>query len=119
MLVVEDHPAVLEALVDLLEAEPRLHVAGAYGTAEAALDALPAAAPDVVVTDVRLPGMGGLEMVRRLRADRPGLPVVAISAHPAEVFGPLAELAGAVQFVEKRSVAGHLVRAVRRAHALR
>jgi two-component system chemotaxis response regulator CheY len=55
-----------------------------------ALEVFGADAPDLVITDYKMPGMNGDELLRRLRASRPGLPAVMISANPIDV-GPMLE----------------------------
>jgi CheY-like chemotaxis protein/DNA-binding XRE family transcriptional regulator len=109
VLVVDDEPGVRAVVAELLAGE-------GYATAEAGdgLAALAAAAadpPDAVVTNLGMPRLGGQGLIRRLRADRPGLPVVAMSAREDQPLVPgvpfvakpfrverlLAELAGALR----------------------
>ena len=107
VLVVDDHPVVREALADVIEATDGLSV---WGTAASGDDALaqleatgPARAdgPGVVVTDVRMPGMTGLELVAEVRSRWPALPCLVFSAQQSGTFAARARAAGAAGFVEK------------------
>jgi len=85
ILVVDDEEAVGYVFERYLSIKG-YRVSVAY-SGEQALDAFRADAPDVVITDFKMPGMNGDELLRRLRALQPGLPAVLISANPIEV-GP-------------------------------
>ena len=109
IFLVEDHPAMREAYASVLTREPGLKVCGVAETAEAALDVLAGAPCDLVVTDVRLPGMNGIELTARLRALRPSLPVLVITGHEDGAFDRRAREAGARAFLPKRLAARDLV----------
>ena len=98
-----------EAYAAVLEQEPRLRLCGSVESAEDALDALREVECDLVVTDLRLPGMSGVDLVGRLRDERPGLPALVISAHEEDLYAQRARDAGAVGFLSKRGLAGTLV----------
>lgn len=66
ILVVDDHPIVRAGIAGLLATEPDFEVVGEADSGEAALDLVSAARPDVVLMDLRMPGMGGVEATRRL-----------------------------------------------------
>jgi DNA-binding NtrC family response regulator len=78
ILVVDDELNIREALVTLLE-KKQYDVRGA-GTAEEALQELEAAAADLVLTDLKMPGIGGMEFVRRLKAKWPDTEVLVMTA---------------------------------------
>ncbi|MGH2536702.1 MAG: response regulator [Candidatus Promineifilaceae bacterium] len=81
VLIVDDHAETLEYLHTLLELErdrPQVSVAA---SAEAGLAALRLETFDLLITDLKLPGMDGLELVRRIRPEQPGLPVILVSAY--------------------------------------
>lgn len=106
---VEDHPAVQEAFASVLKREDDLVLCGMAGTAEEALDQLKALPCDLVVTDVMLPGLGGIEFIGHLHAVRPEIPVLVISGHEEEAFARQAHQAGAVAFLHKRRAPRTLV----------
>jgi two-component system response regulator FixJ len=111
--LVDDDEAIRESLSFLLgtaglEARP-------YDSAEAFLAALPAAGAGCVVTDVRMPGMNGLDLVRRLRELGSSLPVVVMTGHGDIPLAVEAMKAGAVDFIEKPFGDETMIRAVRAA----
>ena len=84
LVLAEDHYLVREGIRRLLEAEPDIEVAAACGDLEALLDAVESEAPDVVVTDIRMPPGGvdeGIQAALRLRETRPDLGVVVLSTY--------------------------------------
>ena len=113
VFLVEDHPAMREAYAAVLAQEPDIGVCGVVESAEQALDALDGLPCDLVVTDLRLPGMSGVDLVQRLRMMRPDLPALVISAHEEEVYAERAREAGAVGFLPKQGLAGTLVPTIR------
>jgi CheY-like chemotaxis protein len=86
ILVVDDEEAVGYVFERYLTIKKGYRVSVAY-SGEQALEAFQRDAPDLVITDHKMPGMNGDELLRRLRTLRPGLPAVMISANPIEV-GP-------------------------------
>src|SRR5262245_28287695 len=80
VLVVDDHPLFRSGVRALLRADPGLELAGAAGDAAEALARVDRVRPDVVLVDLRLPGMDGIELTRRLTAGWPDLRVVALTA---------------------------------------
>ena len=111
--LVEDHPVMQEAYADVLGAEPDLALCGVSERAEEALERIQGAPCDLVVTDVRLPGMSGIDLVERLAAACPTLPVVVITGHDDVSFERRARAAGAVAFLPKRQAALGLVPTIR------
>ena len=100
VLVVDDEPYAVRALGILLGVEGLVVSTATSG--EQALAALDAARPDVLVVDVEMPGMTGLELIERVRARRPGLPVVVMSGYTAAQRDVRAALVGdRVGYVEK------------------
>jgi DNA-binding NtrC family response regulator len=99
LLIVEDDPAVRQSLAETLEAEGvEVHVAG---TAEEALDRLAEVAPEVVLTDVRMPGMDGLSLLRLLREREPDVDVVVMTAFDEMATVVQAMRDGAYDFIVK------------------
>ncbi|MGO3146762.1 MAG: response regulator [Leucobacter sp.] len=78
VLVVDDHPIVRAGIVGLLETERDFEVVGEAVSGEEALDRAAETAPDVVLMDLRMPGMGGVEATRQLLAQSAGIGAVAL-----------------------------------------
>lgn len=111
IFIIEDHEELRDALAMLVELEPDLELCGMVEDAEDALRALPDAVPDVVLVDLSLPGMSGLELIERLQQKQPGLPVVAISGHPPQRYSRAALGAGAGAYLDKKSLTAETLRA--------
>jgi DNA-binding NarL/FixJ family response regulator len=112
LLLVDDHAVVREGLRALLASDPRFEIVGEASEGEAAVAAATSLQPDVVVMDVSLPGLNGVQATRRLKSQQPDTRVVALTVH--EEGGYLRSLldAGASGYVLKRSAASELVRAL-------
>jgi two-component system chemotaxis response regulator CheB len=100
--VCDDSRTYVHALTKVLQADGDIAVAGAYGTAEELLAALPALKADIVTMDLELPGLDGIDATRRIMATRP-LPVVVLSSH-ADERAAEALAAGAVDVLHKGEV---------------
>lgn len=111
LVLADDHRMLREALAELLAKEPDLEVAGEAGTAREALEQVHRIRPDVLVLDVGLPDMTGIEVARRLRGSR--TKVLMLSAHVDRRFVEEALKAGAAGYVSKAAAGSELARAVR------
>lgn len=81
---------------------------------EAALDYIDARRPDIVLTDLKMPGMDGLELLQSIKEDYPMIPVVLMTAQGSEEIAANAMKAGATSYVPKRRLAEDLARTVKR-----
>lgn len=97
--LIDDDEAVRQALGFMLTASG--FAVRIYESATALLDAAPTLQPGCIVTDVRMPGMDGLELQRQLRARKVGMPVIVITGHGDVPLAVEAMKAGAVDFIEK------------------
>ena len=97
--VIDDDDAVRDSLGALLEAEG--YAVASYASGPAFLESLAEAPPACGLVDVRMPGMDGLELQRRLADVAPSLPVIIITGHGDIAMAVRAIKAGAVDFVEK------------------
>lgn len=114
--VVEDQQLIRGLVRAKLESDPEIRVVAEAASGEEARRVVPGARPDVVLMDLSMPGIGGIEATRRLLSALPGLKIVALSMH---VDGPLPGRflgAGGVGYVSKNARAAELVEAVRRVH---
>lgn len=101
VLVVEDSPVVQQLLVYAIASDPRLEVAAVVGSGERALRVLDQVAADVVSLDIRLPGIDGFELTKRIMKQRP-LPIVVVASDLHDLDIPMKALAaGALSVVEK------------------
>ena len=101
LFLIEDHPLVRQVMCRILEDEPDLTVIGVAVSAEEALEQLRTLTPDLVLSDLLLPGESGAELVSRLQKTRPGLPCVIVSANDEPFYRTQALDSGALEFVRK------------------
>jgi two-component system response regulator FixJ len=113
--VIDDDEAMRESLAFLLDASGL--AAQTYDSATGFLEAFDGAGAGVIVTDVRMPEMNGLELVRRLKAREVALPIVMITGHGDVPLAVEAMKAGVVDFLEKPFDEEHLLAAIRSALA--
>lgn len=104
ILVAEDDEAFLDALAAALEEDGRFVVAGRARNGREAVDLAARVWPDAVVMDIEMPELDGVEATRRLQAELPGVPVLAISGHDYEERVLEIREAGAVDYVRKARV---------------
>jgi DNA-binding NarL/FixJ family response regulator len=116
VMVVDDHPIWREAIERDLRAAG-LDVVGAAGDGEQALRRMAAARPDVVVLDLRLPVLDGVETTTRIAAEHPGVRVLVLSASGEETDVLAAIKAGATGYLVKSASSAELIEAVRRTAA--
>ena len=112
VLVVDDHAVVREGLARILGGTGEGWKVGEASSGFQALDWLRRERADVVVVDLSMPGMNGLELVRRIRAEFGRLPVLVLSMHAAEQFARRAISAGASGYLTKDTADVELVNAV-------
>ena len=113
ILIVDDHPIVRDGLRRLLGAETAAEVWEAASGREA-LGAFRGQRPDLVILDLNLPDIGGLEIIARLRAVDPGARILVLSMHEDRIHVTRALQAGAAGYVSKNIPPDELLRAVRR-----
>ncbi|HXF45605.1 MAG TPA: response regulator transcription factor, partial [Burkholderiaceae bacterium] len=113
-MIVDDHPIVRHGVAQLLNAQPDLEVTAEAEDAEAALRQLRDGAFDLLIVDISMPGLSGLELIRRVKAKDAGLPILVLSVHDESVYAERALAAGARGFLMKSEATERLVEAVRK-----
>lgn len=112
--IVDDHPLMRKGIAMSLGAETGLRVCGHAASAEVALDEIPKLNPDLVVVDISLPGMSGIELIKHLLALNPNLKTLVMSRHDESLYAERAIRAGAKGYVMKLEADEQLTKAVRR-----
>src|SRR5574343_1358302 len=112
LLLIDDHAVVREGYRRLLERRPDMHVAAEAGDAEDALQILRTTPVDLIVLDLSLPGMGGIELARRILQRFPEAKILAFSMHRDPLFASQALRAGALGYVTKSSSPETLIQAI-------
>ncbi len=113
ILLADDHSVVRAGLRAFIEAQPDMEVVGEAGDGAAALALFAATQPDLVVMDLSMPELNGLEATERLRAHAPGARVLFLSVYEDALSLRRAMAAGAAGYVLKRSEAETLISAIR------
>ncbi|MBX3012271.1 MAG: response regulator transcription factor [Caldilineaceae bacterium] len=101
LYIVEDHPLMQRMLRERIDRLPNLQVIGVAATAEEALTQLATLEVDLVLVDVSLPGMNGIDLVRALLLQRPGLLCLMLSGHQESSYVQRALAAGARGYLAK------------------
>ncbi|HWP39649.1 MAG TPA: response regulator transcription factor [Tepidisphaeraceae bacterium] len=113
VLLVDDHPIVREGLAQLINACDDLNVCGEASTAAEALDLLSRANPDVVIVDISLTDRNGVELIKDIVAQRPGLPCLALSMYDEAMYALRVLRAGGRGYIMKQEVPKKVIAAIR------
>lgn len=111
--VVEDNYTTRDALKTIIDLDPEFECVGTCATGEEALKLLPKVSPEIVLMDIQLPGMSGIDCVRRLREALPDVLIVMVTVYedPVRIFSALR--AGANGYLLKRSTPEEILSAIR------
>jgi DNA-binding NarL/FixJ family response regulator len=113
VFLVDDHPIVITGFRLLLNGQPDLEVCGTAASAEEAIERFPALTPDLVITDLTLPGRDGLALIRDLLAMRPEQQILVVSMHDELLFAERALRCGARGFLMKEEGSERMLAAIR------
>ncbi len=117
LLLVDDHKIMRQGLSSLIQLEADIEVVGEARNGEEALELARRLAPDVVVTDVSMPGMSGVELTRILRNQMPAIKVLGLSMHIEKGIAAAMQQAGAAGYLTKGGLSEDLIAAIRAAAA--
>jgi two-component system, NarL family, invasion response regulator UvrY len=113
ILIADDHIMVREGLIKILKSESDMNVVGEAKNSQEVFDSIKKS-PDIVLLDISMPGMSGLEILDTLKRDHPSLPILILSMHPEDRFALRAFKAGAAGYITKGSAVEELVQAIRK-----
>ena len=113
VMLVDDHAVVRMGFRLLVDGSPDMRVVAEADSGEDAVRRVDEAKPDVVVMDISMPGIGGLEAIRRVLAREPAARILALSAHEDAMHARRVLKAGAAGYLTKRSAAEALLQAIR------
>ena len=113
IFVIEDHGLMRRSIIAALEREPDLTVCGEAVDAPEAFAAIVECQPDLVLTDIQLKSSSGLDLIKKLRAESPALPIVATTMFDVRRTERLARAAGASGFAAKQDGPEGLIAIVR------
>ena len=112
VLIADDHRLFAEALRAILSADERIEVVGLAESGDDAVAQAGSLEPDVVLMDISMPGLNGLEATRKILDDRPGACVLMVTGSDAQEDVDAARGAGAAGYVTKDRIAAELVHAI-------
>jgi two-component system, NarL family, invasion response regulator UvrY len=114
VLLVDDHSIVRDGLKRILAATPDLEVAGEAASGEAALALVRANDYDLAMLDMSMPGLSGVDLIKRLKLEKPGLRILVLSMHGEQQYAARALKAGASGYLNKDSASELLLGALRK-----
>jgi DNA-binding NarL/FixJ family response regulator len=114
VFVVDDHPLLRQGLALLINREQDLMVCGEAEEAQAAMKAIAAKRPDILIADISLNGPDGLDLLKNLRSLYPDLPVLILSMHDESIYAERALRARANGYIMKQEATEKVLVAVRR-----
>jgi DNA-binding NarL/FixJ family response regulator len=113
ILIVDDHPMMREGLAQLIGNDPALAVCGEAGDANEAMQKIHSLKPDLVLTDITLPGKNGLELIKDIQTMHPGLLILVLSMHDETLYVERVLRAGARGYIMKQEGGKKIAEAIR------
>ncbi|NQU42772.1 response regulator transcription factor [bacterium] len=113
ILIVDDHPVIRFGLTQLIDSEEGLEVCGQATDAEEALTMVQNLKPDLVIVDISLKGLNGIELVKQIKAYDERIRTLVHSMHDESLFAERALHAGAMGYIEKQESMDRIVKAIR------
>jgi len=114
ILLVDDHAVVRFGIAQLINRQSDLVVCGEEEDASRAMSAIATLKPDLVIADISLKDSSGLELMRNIKAQHPGLPVLVVSVHDESIYAEIAFRAGALGYLMKEEALDKVLTAIRR-----
>jgi len=114
ILIVDDHPIVRKGLTQLINQETNLTVCGEAEDAPKALEAITNLKPDLVIVDISLKGIDGIELIKKIKMRYSNLTVLVISMHDESFFAERALRAGARGYIMKQEAGEKMMEAIRK-----
>ncbi len=114
ILLVDDHAVVRFGIAQLINRQPDMNVCGEEEDASKAMSAIATLKPNLVIADISLKESSGLELMRNIKAQYSGLPVLVVSSHDESIYAEIAFRAGALGYLMKDEALDKIVIAIRR-----
>jgi DNA-binding NarL/FixJ family response regulator len=113
VLIADDHSLFAEALEAILASEPEIEVVGRARNGEEAVEQALALSPDVILMDIAMPGVDGVEATKQIRRKQDGVRVLMLTGSNSRTDVARAREAGAAAYVTKDRIAAQLIEAIR------
>lgn len=116
VLVADDHAVLRAGLTRLLNAEPDIVVVGEAGDGDEAVSRTARLLPDVLLLDITMPGLGGIDVIRQVRARSLPVAILVLTMHEDEGYLREALKAGALGYIPKKAAEAEVISAIRAVH---
>lgn len=114
ILIADDHIAIRQVLTSILEDEfPHLHIGEAVDTTSLIEQAF-SSDWDLIISDLAMPGGGGLHALKEIKQAKPQIPVLIVSTHPQEEYEKIVLAAGADKYISKGNLADELINTIKK-----
>ena len=117
VIIVDDHDLVRKGIVSLLEDIRDIEIIAEASSGEEAVRAVQKQEPDVLLMDIQMPGMGGMEAARKILYSHPDVKILALTIHEVDVYTERFLESGAAGYVTKKSSIRELEQAIRTVYA--
>ncbi len=114
IFIVDDHPIVRKGLAQMINQETDLVVCGEADSAQHALESLKKSQPDLIIVDISLQGIDGIELIKIIKARYSNLPALVVSMHDESLFAERALRVGARGYIMKQEAIEKMMEAIRR-----
>lgn len=116
VIIADDHPIVRAGFKQIIMEDEGIRVAGEASKGTELLEQVRRRDYDVILLDLTMPGMNGLDVLKQLRVEKPAIPVIVLTMHPESQYALRILKAGASGYITKASAADELINAIHKVH---